>query len=319
MSVKSIIPSTPGSTPSYYCTWGFQCHLSFGSYKGGIDGHSSASDVLTEENLTKYINGTNFLRRIRKDLLFMYDLGWDVPFGVDFDDLAHLGAMEVIEGKFPSCKGTPAEKLRKLNDMAVEAGWKGAGVWLPANAYKENEMAYTHDALKKFFTDRLTWPKEAGIHYWKMDYGCHNNDDAFRGMVTELAERTAPGLLVEHARVSSGFNDYEAPGFLDEAGNTGLYANWGNGNVLKNAVAIAKKSHVFRLYDVSEELGTPSVLDRASQLFKALFETGAGCFINCENHAYIGAALDNAAFIQYIKNFLAFCYLSVASSHKSNS
>ena len=302
MSIKSIIPSSPQKITSYFCTWGVQCDISFGTYKGGIDNHSSASDVLCEETLKKYIHNTDCLHRVRKDLIFMYDLGWDVPFGVDFDDCNVLGSMEVIEEKFPSCSGSPVEKLKKLNDLAIEAGWKGTGIWLPANAHRENEIEYTKDSLIKFYTDRLEWSKEAEIKYWKVDYGFHNNDPDFRGMITELAEKVAPGLVVEHARVSSGFNDYHAPGFPEEANGSGLYSRWDNGNVLKEAAAIMEKSHVLRLYDTSEELGIPSALDRASQMFRTFSNTGSKCIINCENQAHMGAALGCALGILAIPN-----------------
>ena len=142
--------------------------------------------------------------------------------------------------------------------------------------------------------------EEAGIEYWKVDWGKRCNDNEYRKMLTRTAEKYAPRLIVEHCHVSAPYNTPLEPEeakaakaeglswiFHDIGEQGSLAPNYMEG--YKNVMPI---SHVFRLYDVTFELGIPTMVERAA---KALAAFGPGnparCLLNCESNPYIGAGL----------------------------
>ena len=140
----SLIPGTPGKTPSYWCTWGVQNYAVDAKALAaatGLGGHSIAADNLTEQNMFG-LGGwaTSAFDKVRPDLYVVYDVGWDVEKGVRFDDERwRLGSLEVATSKFSSAVGTPAERLRRLNQMTKRAGWRGAGLWVAAHPYGDGK------------------------------------------------------------------------------------------------------------------------------------------------------------------------------------
>ena len=126
MDKLNFIPEQAGNSKSYWCTWWLQNILAkteCSSNSFGLTGHSMIANTLTEENLNKYCFDTEFLKSIRGDMYLMLDLGWDVPYGKNFDNAQwELGSFEVSEKKFPSCIGKPVEKLHKLNELTKRAG-----------------------------------------------------------------------------------------------------------------------------------------------------------------------------------------------------
>ncbi len=166
--------------------------------------HSMVANNLTEKLVFDDPGwATQYFDRILKDLYIVFDLGWEVPAGLQFDrERWRLGTQELAVDKFPSCTGLPFERLRKLNDMTRQAGWRGAGIWIPAQAPgdgKDGQMM-PQDRLEAYFRERLGWSREAGIGYWKVDYGARAGNSAFRRMVSRLAHETPPGITVENAR-----------------------------------------------------------------------------------------------------------------------
>jgi hypothetical protein len=124
-------------------------------------------------------------------MYILFDLGWDVPGGSEFDNARwQLGSQQVAVDKCPSCTGKPSERLRKLDRMTKRAGWKGAGLWIAAQAYGDGRdgRLLSQAEVESFFRERLRWSHEAGIEYWKMDYGARGNFQ-FRAMVTRWAKR----------------------------------------------------------------------------------------------------------------------------------
>lgn len=293
----SLIPCQPGQMPGYWCTWGLQNYLAAttSSNAFGFMGHAHIASVLTEENLKQHAFDLDFLRQVRKDLFVVYDVGWDVPLEDNFDKAQWLlGSQIVAIDKFPSCTGTPAERLTKLNKLTKEAGWRGAGLWIPAHAFGEGKdgSSFTSDELAAFFRERLKWSQQAGIEYWKVDYGRHCGEAEFRKMLTELGKEEAPGLLIEHARNGGPLNDAYCPWDTSDVQNSGSFARWGSGSILKAAVEMIGFSDVFRTYDVSYMLSVPTTLDRVAQLLKAYSGLNdKKCILNCESEPYIGAVL----------------------------
>ena len=117
----NLIPEEAGKTPSYWCTWGAQNYASDDkAFKacGDLEGHFDISETLTEKNVFKEPGWAKYFSKAQKDLYILFDLGWDTPKGVNFDgERWRLGTVEVAEGKFPSCTGSPAERLQKLNEL----------------------------------------------------------------------------------------------------------------------------------------------------------------------------------------------------------
>ena len=127
----NLVPEQPSETPNYWCTWGAQA-TTLKDPKAG--GQMAAADNLNETLVFKDPGWlTHYFDKIRKDLFVVYDGGWDVPIGNDFtgDGRWRLGSFEVAVDKFPSCAGTPEQRLLKLNQMtqaadggARESGWR---------------------------------------------------------------------------------------------------------------------------------------------------------------------------------------------------
>src|SRR5919108_2358386 len=132
-SVLNLVPAEPGRTPSYWCTWGAQNYA-----VTGVDelDHSMIAGNLTEAALFGPDSWARAYAKVHGDLFLLYDLGWDVPKGTRFNPEGwRLGSLIVADDKFPCCSGTPAERLRKLDEVTRRAGWRGAGIWIPAQAH----------------------------------------------------------------------------------------------------------------------------------------------------------------------------------------
>jgi len=60
----NLIPNKVGTTPGYWCSWGLQNYLAAAVAKSnsfGFTGHSYIGEMLTEYNIDKHINKTDFL------------------------------------------------------------------------------------------------------------------------------------------------------------------------------------------------------------------------------------------------------------------
>lgn len=133
----NLIPNAPGLSPNYWCTWSTQNfgredeHPDYHNYLGGV-GSQFARTEMNEKNLRRWLQQ---FPKIRGDLYLMLDDGWDVPYGVHPDKSRdRFGTLELDEERFPSFTGTPAQRLKKLNDFVKESGWRGLGLWVPAQA-----------------------------------------------------------------------------------------------------------------------------------------------------------------------------------------
>jgi len=296
-----LIPNESSGTPSYWCTWGIQNYGAdstvFLSAAYGINGHSGQANVLTEDRLFGEKGWLAAFPRVRKDLYVMYDVGWDVPRNENFDGNQRwkLGSLELAEDKFPSCSGTPAERLRKLNQMTKNAGWKGAGIWIAAHpyGYGHDERFQREEEVESYYRERLRWCKEAQIEYWKVDYGSMGGNLKFREMLTQIAAEENPGMWVEHSVGGGPFNDDECPWDTPDIGKTGRFANWDH--KVELALQCIEFSDVFRTYDVTPHLSIPTTIDRCAAILQAVNQKPASrAILNCEDEAYLGAVLGSA-------------------------
>ena len=264
----------------YYCTW--QAQNIFCQVK-----HVSNRDYLDEEALFKKDGLVYAYPEFRKDLYFVLDDGWDMPYSNNVKEEYPFASHEIKSDRFKSFKGTPQEKLKQIVEKITSFGWKGVGIWVCAQgsgkAYK-----YSIKELKYFFKERLEWSKYAKISYWKVDWGIYCNELEFRKMLTKLASEIYPELIIENCMCINpvnGFNDTEEE-------NLQYLFPW-NKNQKKYIDKVNQISEVFRSYDVTEELSVPTTLARLAYLLKQQHS-----IINCEDEIYMGAILGCALGIE---------------------
>ncbi|CAN5572676.1 hypothetical protein BH10BAC3_BH10BAC3_16920 [soil metagenome] len=298
-STTNLVPETVGNTPSYWCTWSAQNFatdsLSLVS-SIGLGDHRIFSDNLTEEAVFKNPGWQQYIpQSIRKDLFLVFDVGWDIPGGTVKDKSKFiLGTLNVATDKFPGMTGTPAERLKKLNELTRSFGWKGAGLWIAAQTEMDSRGAkdISDEEVEGYFRERARWCKVAGIDYWKVDYGSRGGSNEFRQMLTRVAAEEAPELLVENGRGSGPLNDEECPWDTKNFHGQGRYLSWDDGAILKKAVSLLQFSDVLRTYDVTAQLSIATTIDRVAQILAQIkTPVPSKGIINCEDEMYVGAAL----------------------------
>jgi hypothetical protein len=294
----NLVPATFNESPDYWCTWGAQNYASDTTAvlnSLSLGPHSVTAANLTEERLFgKGGWSSAFPGLLRQDLILLFDLGWDIHENESIiNSNWKLGSLEVAQDKFPSCSGSRENRLRVLDSLVRHNGWKGTGIWLPAHPYHDyfSGIRMEDADVRSFYENALFMSRNAGISYWKIDYGYRGSDIGFRAMITELSEVNAPGMIVEHSRGSGPLSDEQCPWDTDNFHGTGSYRNWDDGRVLKTAVEIARVSHVLRTYDITQQLSIPTTLDRVSQILYELSGSDAAVILNCEDEPYTGAVL----------------------------
>jgi hypothetical protein len=296
----NLIPNTFSKAPNYYCTWSTQNY--------GRDDADMEADIAIFEGDQGAKKARHFLNEsivfsaggmidqydsVRGDLFFVFDDGWDVPYDVHPNTQRYqFGSLELDEERFPSAKGSPMERLKWLNEKVKSFGWRGAGLWVAAQAQGEGKDGFllNHSELEQYWRERARWSFEAGIEYWKVDWGVRSSSIDFRAMLTRIAREEAPGLIVEHGRGCGPLNDSDTPWDKIPESGAGRFHTWGN--VLSEALQMIAYSDVLRSYDVTMPLSTVSTLDRvASLLQRANINNEAQGLINCEDELYLGSAL----------------------------
>jgi len=199
-----------------------------------------------------------------------------------------FGSCELFEERFPSCSGNPAKRLIKLNEIVQGHGWKGVGLWIAAQAKGENDKTiYDIDTLKAYWKERAIWCADAGICYWKVDWGIHAHDFVFRKMLTDIAKEYCPDLKIEHAYCMGPFNGLndESRRFKDWKTESGI-------SYLDMNIATLNFSDYLRIYDVAAELSVATTLDRVVELLsKGKTSPDVLNILNVEDELFLGAAL----------------------------
>ncbi len=278
---------------NYYCTWNTQ---NFGRVGGrepetvtGAEGAKAARDRLNEAFVFGEGGLAEQYEEIRGDLYFLLDDGWDVPCHVHPDtQIVRFGSMLLSQERFPSFTGTAEQRLAKLNQALKDRGWKGAALWVAAHGAGEHPDTglFSEEESLRYWGERMRWCREAGIEYWKVDWGFHQFEAKWRGMLTELRERLYPALHIEHSYpAASPLNN----AVLEKGSQVsdGRFAGWGEypakwGEVLR-------KSEIFRTYDVLQKFAPVSTLDRIEVLLRENPDSNA--VLNCEDEVYTGAVL----------------------------
>lgn len=288
--MKSIVPETPGKSPNYWCTWARQNNVA--EEKNAINflgdqGAKNGRNNLNESLLFGQNGWADYYPLVRSDLFMLIDDGWDVPYGIHPDrNLPEFGSIVPDAGRFPSFPGSPAERLRGLNEALKARGWRGLGLWIAAQAQGESrDHVLTETERLEYWSDRLKWSNEAGIEFWKIDWGLHCRDLSFRRFLTELARELAPGMILEHSVgciCVNGLN-FNAPDPRDIG--SGRFIDMGE-DVPRRAARLQQFSEMTRFYDLSGPLSTAAAMDRL-----AFFLTTAGSgWLNVEDELYMGAA-----------------------------
>lgn len=264
----NLIPESIPHTGNYWCTWDTQWNMLKESLPDG-------APIPTRDRMDEdYLFGEdgvlkNYFHPVRKDLTVILDDGWDVPYGAAEQTL--FGSLCADTERFPSLSGSPAEMLAELNRRILALGYAGTGLWVPAqiNGIPEDDRAA--------WCERARWCHEAGIRYWKVDWGKHCDDPAYRQMITACAREHAPGLLVEHALCQGPF----VPQTADELPARAAYLR-----------SILPVSDFIRTYDVSPEFKYTTTLLRTAELLQIARDVQGPCaIINVEDTDIIGAAL----------------------------
>ena len=284
----NLIPTHPGSTPSYWCTFGTQ---NLGRDNGtpvtaeqfeGDEGALLARDSLNTEILFG-ANGwaVQLYPTIRSDLYLVLDDGWDVPYRTDpRKERWRFGSLILSEDRFPGFGQTPVERLTTINQRLKALGWRGAGLWVAAQALGEgrDEQSLTISERHAYWRERLVWSRQAQIEYWKVDWGLHAHDLEFRRMLTDMAREMAPGLIIEHAACIEPLNNQHGDR---------RFGTWSR--AYEEARGLLVFSTVLRAYDVTPQLATVSMLDRIAELLQ--MPVAGHPILNAEDEVYLGAAL----------------------------
>ncbi len=282
----TLIPDAPThETANYACTWNTQ-----GRFCGGT---VTIRDVLMDENLFAPGKGWayEFPESVRKDLILLLDDGWDLPLSENGEDNRdYYGSFVLDPIKFPGYGETEVERLKTLSDKIRAAGWRGMGVWVCCQEDAFHTSADGHYD-ESYWIEKILWSKEAGILYWKNDWGNYAYTESWRRFISETANRLYPELIIEHITGDYGTNDPLGSGTCE--------------GKIANMCRCASYSDVFRSYDVTTQLSAATTMDRVARLLNgAYLEEGDHMgLLNCEDELYLAAALGLSAGIMRSRSF----------------
>lgn len=271
--------------PDYYCTWleqgrrwakkNYPYNEPITAWSEGAPDMVNSVDFFGPDGLAEAVPAD-----LRKDLIFLIDSGWDVPYGtVNAQDMK-FGSLAADARRFPETAALPpAEKLALLSNEFKRRGWKGIGIWVAAH---ENDTLLSGDAQREHWSRKLEESKTAGVLYWKVDWGKHMYDIDFRRMLTELGREIYPELWIEHALVPSGhLNDGKGEGRFNEPVS------------LTSAAGQLTYTDVFRTYDCTWSISNSVTMGRAACMMELVEDsecTGA-CILNLESAPLLAVAL----------------------------
>ena len=273
-----LIPKDGSLTGSYLCTWWMQSPAATALGLSG-EGLSEWRDALCTEGLFSREDLFHPMEREnRSGIIFLLDDGWDLPKsgGTPISN-DHYGAVDPDPEKFKEFGNTPTERLSAMNRAVRDMGYAGLGLWISPQKCKTGPDATLSD--REYWEKRAGWCHEAGILYWKVDWGEQDFDDDYRALISDCARRLAPGMLVEHAVVQKPCTHHHGDDFPAH----------------REARARRQMSFadVYRTYDVLEPFDKVCTLMRAHEaLLAGADERGTGRgLINGENIYGIVSAL----------------------------
>jgi hypothetical protein len=289
----SLVPDLPCLTPSYWSTWGVQ---RFGErdaskWAAAASGNSAAADRLSEANLFGPQGWVQALRAVHADLFLVADQGWDLDPGAWNEHTG--GPLTVAETKFPSCTGSPEQRLAKLNDKVRLLGWRGLGVRVAAQPIGSERGGAGIEAgdLETAFRARLREAHHVGVGYWKVEAGA-GTGMRLRRTLSVTATGEAPNLVLEN---SPGWGPVNSPRIGVDRGpgvEPGRFRTWEQGRKLDEALEMIAFSRAFRMGEATAHLSIPTTLDRVAELLmRGGGDRGNDCLLNCGDEVYMAAAL----------------------------
>lgn len=277
--LKPYIPECEGINGGYMCTWSIQSAV---AEKHCITGNlcSEKRDALTAD----FLFGEDSLyhpvaREYRKDLIFMIDDGWDVPFGTENSKESRklFGSFIPDEEKFRGFGSTPEKRLSNIVKCVEKAGYGGTGLWVAVQKAYSSDEEDTKESARLYWRERVKWSAAAGIKYWKVDWGRNAGNLEYRKMMTEEAESFAPGLLIEHCVCLRPLSSPKQ--FTKE--------------ILDKKKELLSFSRYFRLYDAVDPFYNCVILRRfhEAEMLHSKNHLKNNCILNVESRPIIAAVL----------------------------
>lgn len=290
----NLIPESGAVTGSYSCTWWNQCPAAEALGLSG-EGLSAWRDAMNAEALFDREDLFHPVpKEARSGLIFLLDDGWDVPIGTvgNDNDRHFFGSVDPNKDKFARFGGTPAERLKGISEAVKSLGYAGVGLWISPQEYAEEP--YMAETSEEYWSTRAKWCHDAGVLYWKVDWGAHDYDDEYRRLISECVKKHAPDLLVEHAVVQKplSHNHGDIEKFIaDRSQRTKKQMEF---------------SDVIRTYDVLEPFDKVCTLLRAHEALEYTGEHSGKGYVNGENLYAICSALGlTTGIMNYNKEALA--------------
>lgn len=199
----NLIPKEAKPRGSYYCTWHHQSRVMNKYGIPDVNG-SGCRDALCLQYLFNSENDYHWLpEEDRAGVYLVLDDGWDVALGTQSNSRENrrfFGSVEPDPVKFAGLGDTPLERLKALSRLSMEHGYAGLGLWIAPQVCGEIEDS-PMDAAERYWISRARLCAEAGVRYWKVDWGYQSNNTEYRRMMTRAAKRYAPELMIEHAYI----------------------------------------------------------------------------------------------------------------------
>ena len=276
----NLIPKETINTGTYFCTWDSQCDTMYAQNPNAD--YIPCRDAMNEAFLFGENGLLNCFEGSRGDLIVVLDDGWDVPYGAR--DTRLFGSLEADPERFPSLRHLhPADRLKALSEKVKALGYRGLGLWVPTQTpslVNGREVSLSPQEERLYWEERAKWCNEAGVIYWKADWGKHQGDADYCRMMTACVRKFAPHLKIEHGLVRRPL--FETP----EKGHRV------SDEIKEYLPKVLPACDYLRTYDVVHELKYASTIDRASICLDAARKIEGDCAVlNIEDTALIGAAL----------------------------
>ena len=262
---------------NYLCTWWNQSKAAAGLNLIGT-GLSEWRAAVSETALFGESNYYHIVpKELRKGLIFLLDDGWDLPIGTPNDDEHRhfYGNVDPDKIKFANFGKSPENRLKGISEKLKDMGYAGLGLWISPQESSLSEPKSSYE----YWKERAIWCHNAGVKYWKVDWGNYDYDDEYRKLISDCAHTYAPGLFVEHAVIQKPCTHHNySDCFLEERANRVKYQ--------------MTYSDVYRTYDLLEPFDKVCTLQRAHEALLSASDNASGlALINSENMYTIAAAL----------------------------
>ena len=285
-------------SPDYWCTWATQSNSVGKSVKLGLMGSAFQGDqgiAGARDNLNERILfggwAKNYYPTVRSRLYCLIDDGWDVPYGENPGKaIEPFGSLIADPARFPSFKGTPAERMRGIDRALRDLGWRGAGLWVAAQAKGDGRRTpFDETAAREDLKRKLGWCADAGIGYLKIDWGVYGGSTEYRRLLSEVKDAVAPDVTIEHcAAMGAPFNglSFKPDGVMVCTGRAAEDAPWRD-----QARQILEFADVLRIYDLLAPLTLCNAAERTQIMLRLGEEVRSRALVNVEDEVYLGASL----------------------------